>query len=106
MNNQELFEKIDHSQSITEEYLGLSLKKFIFLLSIVTIFGVYIGVLFYGTNSLEVLFGLQDYENFLQNEITRLKSENSSLQKEYFELKEISAPINAKGKIIFDIIFL
>jgi len=98
MNNQELFEEIDNSQSMTEEYFGLSLKKFLFLLSIVLLLGVYIGVLFYGTNSLEVLFDLQDYENFLETEITRLKSENASLQKEYFELKEISAPINGKEK--------
>ncbi|MCW8837108.1 MAG: hypothetical protein OQJ77_04770 [Thiovulaceae bacterium] len=98
MNNQELFEQIDNSQSITEKHLGLSLKKFLFLLSIVSIIGIYIGILFYGTNSLEVLFELQDYENFLETEITRLKSENASLQKEYFELKEISAPVNVKAK--------
>ena len=73
-------------------------KKFLFLLSIVSIIGIYIGILFYGTNSLEVLFELQDYENFLETEITRLKSENASLQKEYFELKEISAPVNVKAK--------
>lgn len=98
MNNQELFEQIDNSQSLTEKHLGLSLKKFLFLLSIVLILGVYIGVLFYGTNSLEVLFGLQDYETFLENEISRLKSENAALQKEYFELKEISAPVSVNAK--------
>jgi len=98
MKNQELYEEIDNSLSITEKYLGLSLKKFLFLLFIVLILGIYIGVLFYGTNSLEVLFGLQDYENFLESEIVRLKSENAALQKEYFELKEISAPISVKEK--------
>ncbi|WP_373071669.1 hypothetical protein [Sulfurimonas sp.] len=98
MQNQELYEEIDNSQSITEEYLGLSLKKFLFLLFIVLALGIYIGILFYGNNSLEVLFGLQDYENFLESEISRLKSENASLQKEYFELKEISAPVNVKAK--------
>lgn len=98
MQKQELYEEIDNSQSITEEYLGLSLKKFLFLLFIVLALGIYIGVLFYGNNSLEVLFGLQDYENFLESEISRLKSENASLQKEYFELKEISAPISVKAK--------
>ncbi|QFR48322.1 hypothetical protein FJR48_00710 [Sulfurimonas lithotrophica] len=98
MQNQELFEQIDNTQSITEKYLGLSLKKFLFLLFIVLVLGVYIGILFYGTNSLEVLFELQDYENFLENEIVRLKTENASLQKEYFELKEISAPISVKAK--------
>lgn len=98
MQNQELFEQIDNTQSITEKYLGLPLKKFLFLLFIVLVLGIYIGILFYGTNSLEVLFELQDYENFLENEIVRLKTENASLQKEYFELKEISAPISVKAK--------
>ena len=98
MNNQELFNEIDNSQSITEKHLGLSLKKFLFLLSIVLISGIYIGILLYGTNSIEVLLGLQDYENFLEDEIARLKSENAALQKEYFELKEISAPVSIKAK--------
>ena len=61
------------------------------LLLVVLSLGVYIGVLLYGTNSLEVLFGLEEYENYLQSEVYRLKHENAELQREYFELKEISA---------------
>lgn len=91
MQNEELYEDIDDSQSITERYLGLSLTKFLLLLLIVLALGIYIGVLLYGTNSLEVLFGLEDYENYLQSEVYRLKDENAELQREYFELKEISA---------------
>jgi hypothetical protein len=91
MNQEELYEDIDNSQSITQRYLGLSLTKFLSLLLIVLALGIYLGVLLYGTNSLEVLFGLQDYENYLQDEVHRLKSENAELQREYFELKEISA---------------
>ena len=91
MQNEELFEEIDNTQSITQRYLGLSLRKFVVLLFIVLAFGVYLGVVLYGTNSLEVLFGLEDYENYLQDEIVRLKNENAELQREYFELKEISA---------------
>lgn len=90
-NNEELYEKIDYSQTFTEKYLGLSLGKFFILVLIVIGFGIYIGILLYGTNSLEVLLELQDYETYLQNEITRLKTENAELQREYFELKEISA---------------
>ena len=89
--SEELFEEIDNSQSITQRYLGLSIGKFVALSAIVLALGIYIGVLFYGTNSLEVLFGLQDYETYLQDEVDRLKNENADLQKEYFELKEISA---------------
>ena len=91
MNQEELYEDIDNSQSITQRYLGLSLAKFISLVLVVLALGVYLGVLLYGTNSLEVLFGLQDYENYLQGEVHRLKNENADLQREYFELKEISA---------------
>ena len=91
MQNEELYEEIDNTQSITQKYLGLSLGKFFALFSIVIALGIYLGVLLYGTNSLEILFGLQDYENYLQDEVYRLKDENAELQREYFELKEISA---------------
>jgi len=91
MQTEELYEEIDTTESITQKYLGLSLSKFFFLLFIVVTLGIYLGVLLYGTSSLEILFGLQDYEIYLQDEVTRLKLENAELQREYFELKEISA---------------
>lgn len=91
MNKEELYEEIDVRQSVTQKYLGLSLGKFLLLFAIVILLGIYLGVLLYGTSSLEVLFGLQEYENYLANEVVRLKSENAQLQREYFELKEISA---------------
>ena len=91
MKEEELYEEIDNNQSITQQYLGLSLSKFFTLLFIVLAFGIYLGVILYGSNSLEVLFGLQEYETYLQDEIYRLKHENAELQREYFELKEISA---------------
>ena len=91
MQNEELFEEIDNTQSITQQYLGLSAGKFLLFFALVIGFGIYLGVIFYGTNSLEVLVGLQDYESYLQTEVTKLKNENAQLQREYFELKEISA---------------
>jgi len=91
MNKEELYEEIDNTQSLTQRYLGLSWMRFISLVFAVLLLGVYLGVLFYGTNSLEVLFGLDDYEVYLHSEIGRLKTENAELQREYFELKEISA---------------
>ena len=91
MQNEELYEEIDTSESVTQKYLGLSLSKFFFLLFIVVALGVYLGVLLYGTSSLEILFGLEDYSVYLQDEVSRLKLENAELQREYFELKEISA---------------
>ena len=91
MQKDELFEEIDTSESLTQKYLGLSLGKFFTLFSLIVFLGIYLGILLYGTNSVEVLLGLEDYENYLQGEIVRLKSENAELQREYFELKEISA---------------
>lgn len=91
MDNEELYDKIDNSQSVTQKYLGISFAKFLLMFFMVIGFGIYLGMLLYGTNSLEVLFGLQDYETFLQSEVDRLKNENAELQREYFELKEISA---------------
>lgn len=91
MQQEELFEEIDTEQNIVQKYLGLSLKKFFLLVFIVVFFGIYLGIILYGTNSVEVLLNLQDYETYLQNEVVRLKSENAELQREYFELKEISA---------------
>jgi hypothetical protein len=91
MREEELYEDIDYTQSFTEKHLGLSLSKFFTLLAMVLAFGIYLGVILYGSNSLEVLLGLQEYETYLQDEIYRFKEENAELQREYFELKEISA---------------
>ena len=91
MKTEELFEDIDTSEDITQRYFGLSIGKFFVFFIIILIIGVYIGKLLYGTNSLEVLLELQDYEYYLQSDVSRLKSENAALQKEYFKLKEISA---------------
>jgi len=91
MNKEELYEEIDTKESITQKYLGLTLGKFFLFLFLIILLGIYLGVLLYGTNSVEVLLGLEDYENYLQEEVIRLKNENAELQREYFELKEISA---------------
>jgi len=91
MQNEELYEEIDNTQSITQKYFGLSLLKFFTLVFLVLGFGIYLGTVLYGTNSIEVLYGLQEYEKYLDSEVIRLKSENAELQREYFELKEISA---------------
>jgi hypothetical protein len=91
MNQDEAFEEIETKETFLQKYLGLSLKKFIILVSSIVILAFYVGDLLYGSNSLKVLLNLQDYQIYLKTEIVRLKKENASLQKEYFELKEISA---------------
>jgi cell division protein FtsL len=90
MQKEELYEEIERD-GILQRYFGLSLSKFLFLFSVVVVLGMYISMLLYGTNSLEVLFELQDYEDYLQTQIKELKVRNAELQREYFELKEISA---------------
>lgn len=91
MANEELLEEINANEGIIQRYLGISFGKFVLFIVLVVFLGVYLGILLYGTSSLEVLFGLQEYENYLSSEIARLKAENAQLQREYFELKEISA---------------
>jgi len=91
MQKDELFEAIDTSESFTQRYLGLSFSKFFILFFLIVLFGIYLGILLYGTNSVEVLLGLQEYQSYLQEEIGELKSENAKLQREYFEMKEVSA---------------
>lgn len=92
----ELFHDIDSSQSLSERYLGLSWPKFLLALTVVLTLGIYIGILLFGDNSLEVLLELEEYETYLKEDISHLKTENASLQKEYFELKELDADSNVK----------
>lgn len=91
MNQDELYDEIDRSQSITEKYFGLTLGKFIVAFCIVLFSGIYIGSLLYGTNSLQVYMKLDDYNDYLKSQIVTLKQQNANKQKEYFELKEITA---------------
>ena len=91
MNQDELYDEIDNTQSVTEKYFGLSVGKFIVAFCIVLFSGIYIGSLLYGTNSLQVYMKLDDYNDYLKAQITTLKQQNANKQKEYFELKEITA---------------
>lgn len=93
-NDHELYSEIGESQTFCERHLGLSCKRFIFYLALVLGMGVYLGTLLFGTSSLEVMLGLEEYENYLQNEVERYKHENAQLQKEYFELKELDVDAN------------
>ena len=68
-------------------------KKFIliaFISLMITIFFSYhfVNVLF-GDNSLQVYNSLKYKKEYLEGEILRLQRENSYLQKEYFELKNL-----------------
>lgn len=70
--------------------LGLSIKVIIITTIVIILFGIYLGVLIYGENSLTVLSQLQQTEKNLLREAQQLKSENQRLQKESFELKQLA----------------
>ena len=68
---------------------GLSLKTFLVTTLGILLFGIYVGVLIYGENSLTVLNQLKEKKQGLSLEERILKVENQRLQKEYFELKQL-----------------
>ncbi len=73
-----------------KEWLGIrnfTFTKLIFLISLIMGFGLYIGNLLFGVDSLSVLEELSKKEQILQLNIEKLKEENAKLQKDYFELK-------------------
>ncbi len=68
---------------------GFSLKAFLATAIGILLFGIYVGVLMYGENSLTVLNQLKEKKYRLSLEDKALKIENQKLQKEYFELKQL-----------------
>lgn len=69
-------------------------RQFIFISSalviITFIVAYYISnLLFYGNNSYEVYSHLKDKKSRLENNIHQLQIENATLQKKYFELKNL-----------------
>ncbi len=71
------------------EILGLSIRVIVLTAVVIILFGVYLGVLVYGENSLTVLNDLKQEKKDLLIEAKQLKSENQRLQKEFFELKQL-----------------
>ena len=68
---------------------GYSLKAFLITALGILLFGIYIGVLLYGENSLTVWNHLKDKKHHLIVEKKHLKFQNQTLQKEFFELKQL-----------------
>jgi hypothetical protein len=94
MNYQEHDQILDSSvshQSFSERRFGLSTGKFFLVSGLIVAFVIYLGILIFGNNSLLVLLNLEEYQSFLTDDIENLKNENSNLQKQYFELKELDA---------------
>lgn len=74
---------------ITQKGLFSNVAKLLAAFVIIVMFGVYIGNLLFGKDSVEVLIDLQNKKESLKHEVERLKEDNAKLQKEYFELKEL-----------------
>ncbi len=72
-----------------EGLAGFSLKAILVTAIGILLFGIYVGVLMYGENSLSVLNQLKEKKQSLALEDKALKVENQRLQKEYFELKQL-----------------
>ena len=81
-------EALSDTQKV-EAIAGLSLKALLVTAIGILLFGIYIGVLIYGENSLTVLNHLKEKKQVLIQEEKALKTENQRLQKEYFELKQL-----------------
>ncbi len=77
-----------------EYKVGLSLKSILLVFSMLIVFGVYIGDLFFAKNSIYTLIELRDKKHSLLSEIQKLKNENQVFQKSYFELKQLEAKDN------------
>ncbi|MGD9969979.1 MAG: hypothetical protein AB7S65_05945 [Sulfuricurvum sp.] len=89
-NDNRLLEN-DEKESFTEHYFGLPTAKFLTAAGFVLLAGIYLGLIFFGDNSLSVLLDLEEYQTYLTEDIERLKAENAALQKQYFELEELDA---------------
>ncbi len=69
--------------------VGFSLKTFLITILAILFFGIYLGVLINGENSLTVLNKLVKNKESLIKEKKALKIENQKLQKEFFQLKQL-----------------
>ena len=72
------------------EWLGFSLKSILLILIGIVVLGLYIGVLLFGDNSLLVLNRLGREKNSLVQERKEIKTSSQKLQKEYFELLQLT----------------
>jgi len=72
-----------------EGIAGFSLKTLLATMLGILLFGIYVGVLMYGENSLSVLNALKEKKEHLTEEKRAIMSENQKLQKIFFELKQL-----------------
>jgi len=81
----------NHTGNFIQRRFGLSTPKFLGVIGAGIVFLFYLWVIIFGNNSLLVLLNLEERQEFLTEDIERLKTQNAQLQKQYFELKEIDS---------------
>jgi hypothetical protein len=64
-------------------------RKKIYIIGVIFIAGVYLGIMFFGENSVLALYNIDKERKELIKEINNLKESNQKLQKDYFELKQL-----------------
>ena len=79
-----------HTKEEDNGIAGFSLKALLLTATGILLFGVYVGILIYGENSLTVLNQLKEKKAKLLAEGNQLKNENQKLQKTYFEYKQLA----------------
>ena len=82
--------KAKGKENARPEWFGFSVRSLLLIIAGIFLFGFYVGVLLFGENSLEVLNGLTREKTQLQGEKKRLQQINQKLQKQYFELLQIT----------------
>ncbi|MDD5360247.1 MAG: septum formation initiator family protein [Sulfurovaceae bacterium] len=68
---------------------SISLRKKIYIVSIIIFAGIYLGIMLFGENSILALYKIDKEKKNLTKEIESLKESNQKLQKEYFSLKQL-----------------
>jgi len=76
-----------------ESLAGLSLKTLLVTTIGILLFGIYLGILINGENSLTVLKQLKEKKQVLLHEGKALKKNNQELQKAFFELKQLESSV-------------
>ena len=81
---EELLDNLDNKRNIVRYII-----QSIIILIFISLFSLYIWVLFWGDNSERVLTNIKIQKEYLEKRILSLQENNANLQKEYFELKNL-----------------
>jgi len=79
-----------HREKSGSEWFGFSVRSILLIIVGIVLFSLYVSVLLFGENSLTVLENVQKEKRDLLAQKSRLRHENQKLQKEYFELLQIT----------------